>query len=86
MTILTQLGRNIVEVATLFPILTGLEIETQTYGADSDIVTSCIAVYLIPVLLINLFHNSAIHLYPRRAYSNRILIQIELQTKKKNRL
>ena len=37
-------------------------------------VTCCIAVYLTPVLLINLFHNSTIHLYPRRAYSNRILI------------
>ena len=49
-------------------------------------------VYLTSVLLINLFHKSTIHLYPRRAYSNRILIQIELQTysnritKKKNRL
>ena len=43
-------------------------------------VTSGRTVYLTPVLLINLFHNSTIHLYPRRADSNRILIQIELQT------
>ena len=31
-------------------------------------VTSGRTVYLTPVLLINLFHKSTIHLYPRRAF------------------
>ena len=85
---------GIVEKFNIFDVGEVIEIVIVVRNEPSVVtnVTGDRTVYLTPVLLINLFHKLTIHLYPRRAFSNRILIQIELQTysnritNKKNRL
>ena len=65
---------GIVEKFNIFDVGEVIEIVIVVRNEPSVVtnVMSGRTVYLTPVLLINLFHKSAIHLYPRRAYSNRI--------------